>query len=112
MTIIEAIKSDKPFRRASVSSDWYGIIDDVLVYQPQFGKAAYRADLKTEDYIANDWEIKEEPISIMPAKFWNAYKDSLIIINSDRQVIDQHILNLFDRALLSMAKSLGFKRER
>lgn len=49
MTIIEALKSGKPFKR----NHW-------SCYYTKIGEAAYNS-FTVDDILANDWEIKTEP---------------------------------------------------
>ena len=71
MTLIEAIKSGRPFRRKSVLSCWYGVVGDVVKYQPGMSDA-YVANLKVEDILADDWEIQEPTVTISASQFWEA----------------------------------------
>lgn len=68
MNIVEALKSGKPFRRKSMMTKihwWTEIYDDN--YQPfLFGyktttDEGCRTVVTSEDILADDWEVKEDP---------------------------------------------------
>lgn len=58
MTIQEAIKSGKPFKRKNwYKQNWYNFQDHQLILMRTGEAVSFAGD----DIIAEDWEIKEEP---------------------------------------------------
>ena len=55
MNLIEAMRSGKPFKRKG-HTHWY------LSNKP--GSILYELDLRYEDALADDWEIKEKTVTI------------------------------------------------
>lgn len=78
MTLIEAIKSGRPFRRTSYShrgslGAWLEIRkvprgDTVLWIEQDQSEGAFSVD----DVLANDWEIQEPTVTITRTQFWKA----------------------------------------
>lgn len=69
MTIQEAIRSGKAFRRPG--GEWFNALHE----------SSYMC-LKEEALLANDWEIKEENIPFNSSIFWKAYKDAFVDFNT------------------------------
>lgn len=61
MTIIEAIKSGRPFKRSSWNRDFI---------RPPF----VNLNLPAEDLIADDWEVESTPVTITREQFDAAWR--------------------------------------
>lgn len=62
MTLIEAIKSGKPFTRFLAIDMWYRIEEDCICWGHKTAKIRSHgkyAILSADDICANDWRIKE-----------------------------------------------------
>jgi hypothetical protein len=58
MTIQEAIKSGKPFRRKGWPTFWeYDLSRDWITYE----KTSDQPPIRLRDILADDWEVKHEP---------------------------------------------------
>lgn len=72
MNLADAIKSGKPYRRKSNTSNAH------YVFQIKGGKFWYTemwADqITAEDILADDWEVEEKSVTITPTQFWEAAK--------------------------------------
>ena len=79
MTLTEALKSGKAFRRPKHSPDW--IVDNQTEYFV----------FTAEDLLADDWYIKEYAVTITASQFtaaWaNAVKDAMISTSPDYERI-------------------------
>lgn len=63
MTIIEAVKSGKRFRRKGDASGLWGCVDEAISVR------LYRADI-----LAEDWEIEEPRVEITRAQLQEAFE--------------------------------------
>lgn len=74
MTLIEAIKSGRPFRRRSWDDGhWVSVSDDDIL---RFDDATdFISDVV--DMCADDWEIQEPKVEITRAQFWEAVEGVL-----------------------------------
>lgn len=63
MTIQEAIKSGKPFRRPGPAMAWLIVGKHGFVVNPN-GLGDTEVRLSTDALTATDWEIKHEPVTI------------------------------------------------
>jgi len=61
MTIQEAIKSGKPFRRKAIGEVWWIHSPDHSVLTAFEGIQEYCPDM--QDILADDWEIKPDPVT-------------------------------------------------
>ena len=69
MNIIDAIKSDKRFRRKNYDGAWFMARKDVYDIQP--------LNLDYASIVADDWEVEEGPVTITREKFNAAWDNSL-----------------------------------
>lgn len=116
MTLTEALKTGRPIRRRTRAfwhrySDFMGDMTDYICdptadqwMDPNYFIDTIRPD--REDLLADDWEVKDIPVEVTRAQFWEAYKAELQAFYAQR-----HALNEVPRAgdiVSGMAKRLGF----
>lgn len=75
MNIIEAIKSGKRFRRKSWKANEMTWISQDLGDLP--------LQLTRGDIVADDWELKEEPVTITRTQFFEAYAHAVAELPSN-----------------------------
>lgn len=63
MTLVEAVRSDRPFRRVSWKQKSYITVGN---------KYKEAITLTRNEILANDWEVKETVVSITRTQFFNA----------------------------------------
>lgn len=107
MTLQEAIKSGKPFKRKSGKEMDYLIINKegyVSIFKYQFD----RISLSKEDILATDWEIEEERISLSAAEIRAAFYSDEAAFAGDQWCLDDWLSSYFIEKVLD---KLGFKGE-
>lgn len=82
MNLIEAIKSEKLFRRKEWdSSMWCHVVDNADgIPEVQFcdGSLSSKAFLAyVDDVTADDWEVEEPSVTITASQFWDAFSGAL-----------------------------------
>lgn len=80
MNIVDAVKTKRPIRRPG--GGW--IEADYLL--ETFSRGDLRPFSK-EDFLADDWEIKEEPTTVTAKQFWDAAAALGLIIRYDGGVV-------------------------
>ena len=85
MNIIDAIKSGKRFRRQGNTS-WYSRM--AAEYQTINISAISR-----EDFLADDWEVESEPVTITREQFDAAWDNALLMIGTrlDRDALAKEL---------------------
>lgn len=102
MNLIDAMRTGRPIRRGDglSSSRLSGWI--CSRYMLQALEKGDMRPLSEEDFFAEDWEVREEPITITQRQFWDAWNKS----EQDRFRGTPVATQSFG---LLLAKNLGFK---
>ena len=92
MNIIEAVKSQRPFRRVAwETSDW--ITPNAVSYLPR---------LRSVDIVADDWEVeKSQPVTITREQFYEAWEKS-----RTKNILGMELVNSYPESD-ALAKELG-----
>lgn len=103
MYLHEALKSGRPIRRKSCTPDADGTVGCSWIVPNSLSHYTAQAVL------ADDWEVKYEPVMITRTQFWEAVRAAY------RQVETEHKVSTllpYDSTLLrELAKILGFADE-
>lgn len=74
MNIMQAVKTGKPFRHKDMSL-WVG---EDIGYQ--------RIDMPVDWILSEEWEVKEQPISLTRSEFFTGVRDTLMELGSERKI--------------------------
>ncbi len=109
MTLIDAIKSGLPFRLKTWDGSYWTKMEHngCLRWLPDGGQRQPTRD----EWIRDDWEIKEDGIPITRTQFWLAVREALVEVGADRTRLHGVVDELSDRSLGVLGRILGFSHD-
>ncbi len=89
MTLQEAIKSGRPFKRPNHSTHW----DPVTIGRKEL-ESRLNKYIKLEDFLANDWEIEKEIISLTESHILHSLNETHKLFELGSPEFEHHFCSL------------------